>query len=146
MLKHTAKLDPAVPSVKDLGFFVNYTVYANTALQKGNTSNTSSITLEPVYTVRSLLLSPAGVPFYYAAIFFSASPAVIVGLFVNSLFISLTAIIIFCICIEFSVRTRSLLLPASYTAFVPSYGLTMLHFGYNLCKAFCWSLRHISFS
>jgi hypothetical protein len=78
VLKHTAKLDPAVPSVKDLGFFVNYTVYANTALQKGNTSNPSSITLEPVYTVRSLLLSAAGVPFYYAAIFFSASPAVIV--------------------------------------------------------------------
>ncbi len=100
MLKHTAKLDPAVPSVKDLGFNVNYTVYANTALQKGNTSNPSSITLEPVYTVRSLLLSAAAVPFYYAAIFFSASPAVIVGLFVNSLFISLTAIIIFCICIE----------------------------------------------
>jgi hypothetical protein len=100
VLKHTAKLDPAVPSVKDLGFFVNYTVYANTALQKGNTTNPSSVTLEPVYTVRSLLLSAAAVPFYYAANFFSASPAVTVGLFVNSLFISLTAVIIFCICIE----------------------------------------------
>jgi hypothetical protein len=100
VLKQTAKLDPAVPSVKDLGFNVNYTVYANTALQGGNTSDPSSVPLEPVYTVRSLLLSAAAVPFYYAAIVFSASPVVTVGLFVNSLFISLTAVIIFCICIE----------------------------------------------
>jgi hypothetical protein len=100
VLEQTAKLDPAVPSVKDLGFNVNYTVYANTALQGGNTSDPSSVTLEPVYTVRSLLLSAAAVPFYYAAIVFSASPVVTVGLFVNSLFISLTAVIIFCICIE----------------------------------------------
>ena len=100
VLKHTAKLDPTVPSVKDLGFNVNYTVYANTALQKGNTSDPSSVPLEPVYTVRSLLLSAAAVPFYYAAFIFSISPAVTVGLFVNSLFISLTAVTIFCICIE----------------------------------------------
>jgi hypothetical protein len=100
VLKQTAKLDPAVPSVKDLGFNVNYTVYANTALQKGNISNPSSVTLEPIYTVRSLLLSAAAVPFYYAAVIFSASPVVTIGLFVNSLFISLTAVIIFCICIE----------------------------------------------
>jgi hypothetical protein len=100
VLKQTAKLDPAVPSVKDLGFNVNYTVYANTALQKGNTSNPSSVILEPVYTVRSLLLSAAAVPFYYAANIFSVSPVVTVGLFVNSLFISLTAVVIFCICIE----------------------------------------------
>jgi hypothetical protein len=99
VLKQTAKLDPAVPSVKDLGFNVNYTVYANTALQKGNTSNPSSVILEPVYTVRSLLLSAAAVPFYYAANIFSVAPVVTVGLFVNSLFISLTAIVIFCICI-----------------------------------------------
>ena len=100
VLKQTAKLDPAVPSVKNLGFNVNYTVYANTALQGGNTSNPSSVTLEPVYTVRSLLLSAAAVPFYYAANIFSVSPVVTVGLFVNSLFISLTAVVIFCICIE----------------------------------------------
>ena len=70
MLKRTAMLDPAVPSVKDLGFNVNYTVYSNTALQGGNTSNPSSVILEPVYTVRSLLLSAAAVPFYYAELFF----------------------------------------------------------------------------
>ena len=100
VLKQTAMLDPAVPSVKDLGFNVNYTVYANIALQKGNISNPSSVTLEPIYTVRSLLLSAAAVPFYYAAVIFSASPVVTIGLFVNSLFIALTAVVIFCICIE----------------------------------------------
>lgn len=100
VLKQTAKLDPAVPSVKNLGFNVNYTVYANTALQGGNTSNPSSVTLEPVYTVRSLLLSAAAVPFYYAGNIFSVAPVVTVGLFVNSLFISLTAVVIFCICKE----------------------------------------------
>jgi hypothetical protein len=100
VLKQTAKLDPAVPSVTDLGFNVNYSIYANTALQGGNTSNASSITLEPVYTVRSLLLSAAAMPFYYVAIIFSASPAVTVGLFFNSFLISLTAVIIFCICTE----------------------------------------------
>jgi hypothetical protein len=93
-------LDPTVPSIKDLGFNVNYTVYSNTALQGGNASGPSSVTLQPVYTVRSLLLSAAAVPFYYAALNFSASPVVTVGLFANSLFISLTAVIIFCICIE----------------------------------------------
>jgi hypothetical protein len=100
VLKQTAKLDPAVPSVKDLGFNVNYTVYANTALQTGNFSDSVSVKIEPVYTVRSLLLSAAAVPFYYAAIIISASPVVTVGLFFNPLFISLTAVIIFCICIE----------------------------------------------
>jgi hypothetical protein len=100
VLKRTAMLDPTVPSVKDLGFNVNYTVYSNTVLQGGNTSNPSSVPLEPVYTVRSLLLSAVAVPFYYAAIAFSSSPDVVVGLFVNSLFISLTAVIIFCICNE----------------------------------------------
>jgi hypothetical protein len=99
-LKQTAMLVPDVPSVKNLGFNVSYTVYTNTALQNGNASNLSSATLEPVYTVRSLLLSAAAVPFYYAAFIFSASPVVTVGLFVNSMFIALTAVIIFCICIE----------------------------------------------
>ena len=74
MLKQTAKLDPAVPSVKDLGFNVNYTVYANTALQKGNTSNPSSVILEPVYTVRSLLLSGSSCAFLLCRkYFFSGS-------------------------------------------------------------------------
>ncbi|HET6640853.1 MAG TPA: hypothetical protein VFG77_04545 [Nitrososphaeraceae archaeon] len=97
-LKHTAKLDPTVPSVKGLGFNVNYTVYANTALQTGK--NPQNVTLEPVYTVRSLLLSATAVPFYYVATLLSVSPFATVGLLVNSLFLSLTAVTIFYIIIE----------------------------------------------
>jgi hypothetical protein len=92
-LKHTAKLDPSVPSVKALNFYVNYTLYANTAIQTGKYSNPQNVTLEPVYTVRSLLLSAAAVPFYYIALVFSVSPIVVIGLVVNSLFISLTAVV-----------------------------------------------------
>jgi hypothetical protein len=47
-----------------------------------------------------LILSAAAVPFYYSALVFSESPVVFVGLFVNSLFISLTAVVIFCISSE----------------------------------------------
>jgi hypothetical protein len=99
-LKHTAKLDPSVPSVKELNFYINYTVYANTMLQTGKNLNPQTIKLEPVYTIRSLLLSAAALPFYYAALIFLASPIVTVGLLVNSLFISLTAVVIFLISAE----------------------------------------------
>jgi hypothetical protein len=100
VLKNTAKLDPTVPSVEGLGFNVNYTVYANTALQTGKNTGPQNVTLEPVYTVRSPLLSATAVPFYYVATLLSASPFVTVGLLVNSLFLSLTAVTIFCIVIE----------------------------------------------
>jgi hypothetical protein len=100
VLKHSSKLDPTVPSVKELGFYVNYTVYANTALQTGENKGLQNVTLEPVYTVRSLLLSAVAVPFYYLATIFSGSPFVTVGLLVNSLIISLTAVTIYCIIAE----------------------------------------------
>jgi hypothetical protein len=100
VLKQTPKLDPTVPSVEDLGFNVTYTIYANTALQGQNSSYPSTVPFEPVYTVRSLLLSAAAVPFYYLAIIFSVSPVASIGLLFNSLFISLTATVIFCICVE----------------------------------------------
>jgi hypothetical protein len=108
-LKHTAKLDPFVPSVKELNFNVSYTVHASFAGQKGNnpSSNSQNITLEPVYIVRSLLLSAAAVPFYYAALVFSISPVEMIGLHVNSLFISLTAVVIFCISTEI-LRSRKI--------------------------------------
>src|SRR5918994_2717203 len=65
VLRHTARLDPTVPTVKELGFYVNYTVYANIGLQTGDYTSLQNVTLEPVYTVRSLLLSAVAVPFYY---------------------------------------------------------------------------------
>jgi hypothetical protein len=99
-LKHTAKLDPTVPSVKDLRFYVNYTVYASNALQGGNHSDPKTIKLEPVYTVRSLLLSAVAIPFYFLGLFLSVSPVITVALFVNPLIISLTAVVIFCVLLE----------------------------------------------
>jgi hypothetical protein len=109
VLKHNAKLDPFVPSVKELNFNVSYTVHASFAGQKGNNSslNSQNITLEPVYIVRSLLLSAAAVPFYYAALIFSISPVEMIGLLVNSLFISGTAVVIFCISTEIQ-RSRKI--------------------------------------
>jgi hypothetical protein len=99
-LKNTAKLDPLVPSVKELKFYINYTVYANKGLQGGNNTDPSTTILEPVYTVRSLLLSALAVPFYYLGLVLTVSPIVTVGLLVNSLFISLTSVVIFCISVE----------------------------------------------
>ena len=98
--KNTAKLDPFVPSVKELGFNVNYTVYANNAMQSRSNANLSNTTLEPVYTVRSLLLSAVGVPFYLSGLLMNISPFLTIGLLVNTLILSLTSLSIFCISIE----------------------------------------------
>jgi hypothetical protein len=95
-LKHSAKLYPDIPSVNSLHFNVLYTLNTNKILQTGK--NTSPF--EPVYTLRSILLSAIAVPFYYAATIFSASPVAVVGLFVNSLIISLTSLVIFCFSFE----------------------------------------------
>src|SRR5918998_3709052 len=55
-LKQTSKLAPTVPSVESLHFNVNYTVamFKYTIEKKSYDLNT---TLEPVYTVRSQLIS-----------------------------------------------------------------------------------------
>jgi hypothetical protein len=94
-LKNTAKLDPTVPSVVELRFYINYTIYANKAIQSGNNTDPRNLILEPVYTVRSLLLSAFGVPFYYLALALHFSPITSLGLIFNSLVISLTAVVIF---------------------------------------------------
>ncbi len=96
VLKHTAKLDPSVPSVKETNFNVTYTVHANTWLQTGKGPNINNTTLEPVYTVRSLLLSASAVPFYYLSFLLSIPPIEVIGLLVNSLFISLICVVVYC--------------------------------------------------
>jgi hypothetical protein len=100
VLKNTAKLDPFVPSVKELGFNVNYTVYANNAMQSRSNANLSNTTLEPVYTVRSLLLSAVGVPFYLSGVMLNIPPVLAIGLLTNTLILSLTSLCIFCISME----------------------------------------------
>ena len=127
VLKNTAKLDPSVPSVEKLGFNVNYTVYANKAIQSGNNSNFKMTPQEPVYTVRSILLSAIAIPFYHAGLFFSNTPITSIGLFANSLFISLTAIVIFCISVELNRSTKlafALGLVFSVCSFVWPYNTT----------------------
>jgi hypothetical protein len=98
-LKQTAKVDPTVPSVDSLHFNVNYTLayFKYTVEKKPFDQN---IPLEPVYTVRSLLISAVALPFYELALVLSVSPLVMVSLFTNSFLIALTSVVIFCFAIE----------------------------------------------
>jgi hypothetical protein len=103
VLKHSAKLYPDVPSIQKLSFDIRYSIVANKALQTGTNydSNTyNTMQLEPIYAVRSLLLSAIAIPFYYAAIAFSVSPISFVAIFVNSLIISLVSLVIFCFSLD----------------------------------------------
>ena len=101
VLKHSAKLHPDVPTLEKIPFDIAYTVYSNKFIQTGNTSlNKETITLEPVYTVRSLFLSAVGVPFYYLALAISAPPIAVIGLLVNSMLIALTCVTVFCFSYE----------------------------------------------
>jgi hypothetical protein len=94
VLKKTFKLDPTVPSAKEMDFDVKNSIENYYSLQNGKARD-SSEPLEPMYSMRSLLLSIIAVPFYYLGIIFSISPIAVVGLFVNSVIISLTALVIF---------------------------------------------------
>jgi hypothetical protein len=101
VLKHSAKLHPDVPTLEKIPFDIAYTVYSNKVIQTGNNSlNKETITLEPVYTVRSLFLSAVGVPFYYLALAISAPPLAVIGLFANSMLIAFTCAIVFCFSYE----------------------------------------------
>ena len=98
-LKHTAKLDPTVPSVKSLYFDVNYTVAYHKYIAEGKPFDVNT-PLEPVYTVRSLLISAVALPFYTLALVLSVSPLVLVSLFTNSFLIALASVTIFCFSME----------------------------------------------
>jgi hypothetical protein len=86
VLKHSAMLYPDDPSIQKLHYAIGYLMPINKALQTGKPYD-PNIRIEPVYSIRSLLLSAIAVPFYYAAIFFSVSPISFVAIFVNSLLI-----------------------------------------------------------
>jgi hypothetical protein len=97
VLKHSAKLYPDVPSIQKLYFDIHHSVENNKPQNKNIKADN---TLEPLYTLRSLLLSAIAVPFYYMALFFSISPIPSVALIVNSLIISLTCVVLFCFSLE----------------------------------------------
>ena len=93
-------LYPDIPSVKTLHFDIRNSVYTNTVLQTGEYPDKETMPLRPMYTVRSLLLSAAAVPFYLVASLFSISPIPIIALFFNSMIISLISVVIFLFSIE----------------------------------------------
>ena len=160
VLKHTAKLDPAIPSVKKLGFDI-LTSEHDRAIRQGNFGvyYIEDINkLPPLYTLRSLLLSAIAVPFYYAATILSASPIVVVGLFVNSLLMSLTSLVIFCFSLEiYGSRKISFVLALIYgvCSFVwpyvtslfpqPLQALTLITAAFFIYKSI-YEHRQISFS
>jgi hypothetical protein len=153
VLKHSAKLNPDTPTLEKLPFDIAYSVYSNKVIQTGNNSlDKETIPLEPVYTVRSLLLSAIGVPFYYLALVFSISPITIVGLFVNSMLIAFTSVVIFCFSYEIY-RSRGISFALSlifgvcsfvwpyHTSFWPQplQGLTLISGTYFLYKCIQYS-------
>lgn len=87
VLKNSAKFHSDVPSVREL--------YAETWIRKYDLFS------QPSYTPRSLLLSVIAIPFYYAATaILSISPILLIGLFLNSIIISLISLVIFLFSLE----------------------------------------------
>jgi hypothetical protein len=80
VLKHSAKLHPDIPSISSF--------YGPTEDEVRSRS--------PYYTHRPIMLAAVAVPFYYAAIASSLDPIELIGIFVNSLIITLIALVIFC--------------------------------------------------
>jgi hypothetical protein len=96
-LKHSAKLYPDQPTVQLLS--------THSSPIKPNFPNscfTCDLIVKPTYSVgKFALLTPAiAVPFYYAALIFSAPPATVVAVFANSFVMSLTCVVLFCFSLE----------------------------------------------
>jgi hypothetical protein len=100
VLKHSVKLYPDIPSVKNIPFDIVWAEHTSPKAILGKYTKDDDKNMPAYYTLRSLLLSAIAVPFYYAATVFSLSPVSVVGLFVNSLIISLTSLVIFCFSFE----------------------------------------------
>lgn len=79
VLKHSAKLHPDIPSITIInGPFEN-----------------EVRSQAPYYTHRPIMLAAVAVPFYYLAVIASLDPLPLVGMFVNSLIITLIALVVF---------------------------------------------------
>jgi hypothetical protein len=96
VLKHSAKLYPDVPSIEKLHW--------NATVTDGFYPGTK--TIRPDYQDKGLLISAVAIPFYYAALLFSVSPISVVGLFVNSMIISLISVVVFCFSFEIYRSTK----------------------------------------
>ena len=93
VIKNTAKLDPTVPSIEKIPFDIKTSISTHRAIQEK--AATSDDQIEPIYIARSLFLSAIAVPFYLVSIWFSLPTIPFVALFVNSIILSLTSVIIF---------------------------------------------------
>jgi len=107
-LKHTAQLHPDIPTISngDPGDSVNTMIHyevQNYMVVTGKYANwvQQSMTLEPIYSSRSLLLPAISIPFYYAALAISLPPILVITLLVNSFIIALISLVIFCFSLEF---------------------------------------------
>jgi hypothetical protein len=107
VLKHTAQLHPEIPSIASasetnrVNVMLNYEV-GNYKVLTGKYAEwlSRSTPVEPVFTSRSLLLPAISVPFYFAAILLSMDALLLVTLFVNSVIISLTGLVIFAFALD----------------------------------------------
>ena len=102
-LKGTAQLDPEIPTIyganatSRVHLMMTHEIGHFKYLTGGYTEWISkSSPIEPVFTSRSLLMPAVAIPFYYVAHVLSLNAVSIVALSVNSLIISLTALVIFC--------------------------------------------------
>ena len=136
VLKHSAKLHPDVPTLEKIPFDIAYTVYSNKVIQTGNNSlSKETITLEPVYTVRSLFLSAVGVPFYYLALAILSPPLAVIGLFANSMLIAFTCAVVFCFSYEvYGKRWISFALSLIFGVLLICLAVSYLTSGFNLYK------------
>ncbi len=107
VLKHTAQLHPEIPSIANVSetnrvnVMLNYEV-GNYKVLTGKYAEwlSQSTPVEPVFTSRSLLLPAIAVPFYFAAFLLSMDALLLVTLFVNSVIISLTGLVIFAFALD----------------------------------------------
>src|ERR671915_650546 len=129
--KHTAKLHPDILTIansnpKDPAYtMAQWEVYYN-KIVAGKHAVWGA--LEPVYSTRSLLLPSISVPFYYAALAISLPPILVIPLFVNSLIITLTSLVIFCFSLEiYSSKKIAFLLGLIFTvcSFILPYNTSL---------------------
>ena len=129
--KQTAKLHPDIPTITNSNSsdpprtMAQWEVYYNKFVA-GKHAVWGAI--EPVYSTRSLLLPAISVPFYYAAQAISLPPLLVVPLFVNSIIITLTSLVIFCFSLEiYSSKKIAFLLGLIFTvcSFILPYNTSL---------------------
>ena len=124
VLKHTAKLDPTVPSVDALSFNIRPTMQALHSIQTG-TSLKPDEPMKPMYSMRPLILSAIGVPLYMIADLLNISPIPVTAILTNSTILAFTSVIVFCFASELT-KSRKVGFVASLI-----FGVTSFAWPYN---------------